>query len=76
MPAIGLRSFSYIPVLVLLSSCGPLTKIGAMSEPELRSELTQCAAIPNPSNSKAIACQNFNRECEKRVNRDGKFRDC
>jgi len=59
-----------------LIACGPLTEIAAMSDSELRSELAQCHAIPNPSNSKAIACQNFTRECEKRVRNDGKYRDC
>ncbi|NKB31632.1 MAG: hypothetical protein GKR91_00845 [Pseudomonadales bacterium] len=71
-----LRNFSYTAVLLFLIACGPLTEIAALSDSELRSEMAQCHAIPNPSNSKAIACQNFTRECEKRVKKDGKYRNC
>jgi hypothetical protein len=42
----------------------------------LRAELNECNNIARPSNSKAIACQNFRHECETRMDRDGKYRDC
>ncbi len=76
-PASNPRRHALLGTLILLgTACGPLTEIAALSESELRSELTECAAIANPSNSKTIACQNFRRECEKRVKRDGRYRDC
>ena len=62
--------------LLSITACGPMTKIAALSESELRAELTECHNIANPSNSKAIGCQNFKRECEKRVKDDGRYRDC
>lgn len=73
-----MANFSTVSLITLLplTACGPLTEIAALSDSDLRAELTQCHAIPNPSNSKAIACQNFTRECEKRVKQDGKYRDC
>lgn len=63
-----------MPMTVLaLSACGPMTKIAALSDTELRTELAECHSIANPSNSKAIGCQNFKRECEKRVKQDGRY---
>ena len=65
-----------IMTLLALGGCGPMTKIAALSEAELRAELAECHSIANPSNSKAIGCQNFKRECEKRVKQDNRYRDC
>lgn len=76
MPKILKLSPAYIVSAIIVAACGPLTEIAALSDSDLRAELVQCHAIPNPSNSKAIACQNFTRECEKRVKQDGKYRDC
>jgi len=70
------RKIFYTAMVLMLSGCGPLTEIATMSDADLRGELTQCHAIPNPLNSKAVACQNFTRECEKRVKKEGKYRDC
>ncbi len=61
---------------LLVSGCGPSGQFTALSEAELRAELTACNNIANPSNRKAIACGNFRRECESRMERDGKFRNC
>lgn len=63
-------------LVLFLWACGPLTEIAALSESELRAELAECASIANKSNSKTIACQNFVRECEKRVKQDGRYRAC
>lgn len=62
--------------LFILAACGPIGKQAALSERELRAELTQCTNIKNPSNFKAISCQGFVHECEKRMKRDGKYRNC
>lgn len=61
---------------LLVIACGPKGKFASLSESDLRAELNECNNIANPSNSKAIACQNFRHECESRMNRDGKYRDC
>ena len=74
---INLRHSSLSLVLTLpLIACGPMTKIAGMSDAELRAEMAECHNIANPSNSKAISCQNFKRECEKRVRDDGRYREC
>ena len=65
-----------LPLLLLLVSCGPLGKMANVSEADLRSEMRECANIANLSNSKAIACGNFARECRKRVSADGLYRLC
>lgn len=58
------------------SSCGPSGQFTGLTESQLRAELTACNNIANPSNRKAIACGNYRHECESRMERDGKFRDC
>ena len=62
--------------VVLTTGCGPMGSMAGLAENELRRELAECAAIASPSNAKAIACQNFQRECERRVKDDGMQRNC
>ena len=71
-----IRNVASLAVVLLLAACGPMGKHAMLSESELSAELTECRNIANPSNSKAIACQNFRHECESRMDRDGKYRDC
>ncbi|MDA0688566.1 MAG: hypothetical protein O2948_07960 [Proteobacteria bacterium] len=61
---------------LLVAACGPQGKFASLSESDLRAELSECNNIAKPSNSKAVACQNFRHECESRMDRDGKYRDC
>lgn len=61
---------------LLLAACGPRGRLASLDESVLRAELNECNNIARPSNSKAIACQNFRHECETRMDRDGKYRDC
>jgi hypothetical protein len=63
-------------LLLVLAGCGPMGKLAALSEAELRREVSECKSIASKSNSKAIACQNFTHECEKRVKADGNYRSC
>ena len=62
--------------LALLSACLPGGRLGQLSETELHRELSECRIIRNQSTSKGVACGNYGRECERRVKRDGKYRDC
>ena len=59
-----------VGLIVLATSLGgcdifsdPSSKI---PEGELRSKWRSCKAISNPSRTKALACENYYRECDKR----------
>lgn len=71
-----LRFSLLLGACLFFAACSPRGKLASLSESDLRAELSECNNIANPSNSKAIACQNFRRECESRMDRDGKYRDC
>ncbi|PCH59558.1 MAG: hypothetical protein COC19_06950 [SAR86 cluster bacterium] len=63
-------------IALILTACSGETAQSVLSENELRTEIAKCNNIRSPSNFKGMACQNFQKECEKRVKKDDRRRDC
>lgn len=53
-------------VSFLLTSCGGGGKSASIPDMELRSKWKGCKAAENPSRIKAMACENYERECARR----------
>lgn len=68
-----MRSCLYVTTLIsllLLAGCdmfaGPSADI---PDRELRSKWRECKQIKNPSRTKVLACENYERECDRRKNK-------
>ena len=71
-----LRAFQSFIIVVsasgvlLLSGCesGPIM---TMPDKELKEKARECRGLRNPSRTKAMACENYKRECKRRNEKGG-----
>lgn len=65
-----MRKTLYVSTLIsvlFLSGCDMFASPSAdIPDDELRSKWRECKYIKNPSRTKVLACENYQRECDKR----------
>jgi len=62
-------------VIALIVSCGLVAcsgELGRLSDDELRKKIQECDYAVNLSTAEHQVCQNYHRECQRRLN-DGRF---
>ncbi|MFT7108388.1 MAG: hypothetical protein ACI843_000023 [Psychrobacter glaciei] len=66
-----IKQSALIVVLALLSACG--NGIANVSDDDLRNKVQQCDYAVNLSAAEHQACENFHRECKRRLKSEGRF---
>jgi len=61
-----MRAFWFLVSIGLLSACDSGGKFASYDDRKIRAEHQRCISESNPSRTRAIACDNYERECLRR----------
>lgn len=58
---------------ILLLGCEVDSNLAGLSDREMRSKIQECRTANSPAPAMIFACENYQRECEKRTEKAGHF---
>lgn len=56
-----------LPILFIANGCDDGGKFGTYSDEKIQTQYSNCQALKNPSRTKSIVCDNYARECRRRM---------
>lgn len=58
---------------ILMVGCDTNSELSNVSDREMRAKVKECKTMKSPAPAMIFACENYQRECEKRADKAGHF---
>ncbi len=58
---------------IFLAGCDTNSELSKLSDREMRAKVKECKTMKSPAPAMIFACENYQRECEKRADKAGHF---
>ncbi|HSG62832.1 MAG TPA: hypothetical protein VLA24_15515 [Pseudomonadales bacterium] len=58
---------------MLIIGCDTKSELSELSDREMRAKVKECKTMKSPAPAMIFACENYQRECEKRADKAGHF---
>lgn len=58
---------------IMLIGCDTNSELSNLTDREMRAKVKECKTMKSPAPAMIFACENYQRECEKRADKAGHF---